>query len=413
MSAHKSSPRVFSAGLDKNIILWDIAEGRQCSLIEKSKTGIYSIASSSAGNIVIYGGLGGLLKIIDTRIDKNGISLVGHKDAVKSILFDDSHTLVSGCADSMIKIWDVRNLACTLTLGFESPVWTCATPTGASDLNVFWVGCRDGSVVKGIPSCLISVCRGDARVTSRPQPGYHFTPSESLKSLEGRPTDRPLSIIMTKVLDVGGKFEEVEGSDCVLVCKTANPVTGIAATENGDVWVCDTGSDLNLYSDFHVGRGSRVPGTCLIKQAPALASDFSADIEDDAKDDPVPLYQEPIDTIAGGCSLIKYAILNDRRRVVVLDSIGNVSIWDIIRCKRLKLVSRSRFHSMDRIETEQIVDAASAYGNLKSKEIFDKVVAESNSIVWVANWCTIDLKIGVYLDITPGAGNSLGRTEVF
>jgi hypothetical protein len=40
-----------------------------------------------------------------------------------------------------------RTLACESTLGFDSPIWTLHAPLD-SDLNVFWIGCRDGSVIK-------------------------------------------------------------------------------------------------------------------------------------------------------------------------------------------------------------------------------------------------------------------------
>jgi hypothetical protein len=40
-----------------------------------------------------------------------------------------------------------RTLACESTLGFDSPIWTLHASSDV-DLNVFWIGCRDGTVVK-------------------------------------------------------------------------------------------------------------------------------------------------------------------------------------------------------------------------------------------------------------------------
>ena len=99
-----------------------------------------------------------------------------------------------------------------------------------------------------------------------------------------------------------------------------------------------------------------------------------------------------------GCCLIKYAFLNDRRRVVVLDSAGNVAIWDIIRCKKLKLVRNDESPRQDSVQdnNDLVEEDASVYGDgLTAAQLFDKVVAASNTLVWVANWCSVDLRTGV------------------
>jgi hypothetical protein len=47
-------------------------------------------------------------------------------------------------------------------------------------------------------------------------------------------------------------------------------------------------------------------------------------------------------------------------------------------------------------ETEEEIDAAAVYGEgLTPDQLFDKVIDSSNTLVWIANWCTIDLRIGV------------------
>jgi WD40 repeat protein len=118
------SVNIVSGGLDRNIIAWDTQQNsNQVVPIHTSKTGIYSLATNNSGSVVVYGGPDGLLKILDTRISQadsnSGVSLTGmdivfnfsgHKDTVKSILFHDT-TLITGGADSICKIWDIRYLS--------------------------------------------------------------------------------------------------------------------------------------------------------------------------------------------------------------------------------------------------------------------------------------------------------------
>lgn len=104
--------------------------------------------------------------------------------------------------------------------------------------------------------------------------------------------------------------------------------------------------------------------------------------------------------VSGPC-FVTYAILNDRRRVVALDSFGDVSIWDIIRCKRVAMIrGAGRCVNAPTVAGDAAIDpeidGEKAFGpGLSPEELFGKVVDEYNSLIWVANWCTVDLRIGV------------------
>jgi WD repeat-containing protein 48 len=81
----------------------------------------------------------------------------------------------------------------------------------------------------------------------------------------------------------------------------------------------------------------------------------------------VPIRDEPSSTIAGQHGLIKHILLNDRRRVLTLDTSHTVALWDIVECKQLQ-----SFGAKDIYEIEKSV----------------------NSNENVPNWCTVDTRIG-------------------
>jgi len=66
--------------------------------------------------------------------------------------------------------------------------------------------------------------------------------------------------------------------------------------------------------------------------------------------------------------LTKLFILNNRRHVITEDEIGRISLWDILFCRK--------------------------EGDF-SGEDFQSVIERENTIEWVANWCSVELKNGV------------------
>jgi WD repeat-containing protein 48 len=44
-----------------------------------------------------------------------------------------------------------------------------------------------------------------------------------------------------------------------------------------------------------------------------------------------PIHQLPAETIEGQFGLLKHKLLNDRRRVLTLDTAGEVLMWDLLK----------------------------------------------------------------------------------
>jgi len=52
----------------------------------------------------------------------------------------------------------------------------------------------------------------------------------------------------------------------------------------------------------------------------------------------VPTHALPEETIEGQHGLVKHKLLNDRRRVLTLDTAGDVLLWDLLRVSAAKMV---------------------------------------------------------------------------
>jgi WD repeat-containing protein 48 len=81
----------------------------------------------------------------------------------------------------------------------------------------------------------------------------------------------------------------------------------------------------------------------------------------------VPIRGQPAETIEGQNGLIKHVMLNDRKRILTLDTAGEVVLWDLLKCVPIRSFGRRHL---------------------------DEVVPEVNNIETVANWCAVDTKTG-------------------
>ena len=114
--------QVFSGGLDRRIIAWDVGEGRDLAARivhhdSQPSGSVYCLASNSFGTTVVSGSPDKIVKIHDPRTsDGNVARLTGHSDLVRAVLVsEDGRIVVSGGADSMVKVWDVRMGRCSVT----------------------------------------------------------------------------------------------------------------------------------------------------------------------------------------------------------------------------------------------------------------------------------------------------------
>ncbi|KAJ1971942.1 hypothetical protein H4R35_004963 [Dimargaris xerosporica] len=140
----------------------------------------------------------------------------------------------------------------------------------------------------------------------------------------------------------------------------------------------------------------------------------------------------PDSVVPGGCGLVRSVVLNNKFQVLALDTAENVSLWDLIRCRRLtelgplrELVQRQGgdkdssepqklsgssmlpSHSLAPNTRDSPGDAKSVHFVDKPKEptlaeLWETCVDQFNTDDVVPSWCVVDTKIGalsVHLDI--------------
>lgn len=80
-----------------------------------------------------------------------------------------------------------------------------------------------------------------------------------------------------------------------------------------------------------------------------------------------PLRHNPEETIEGQTGLIKHILLNDRRRVLTVDTAGEVMLWDLVKCIMVK-----------------------SFGSRNIEDVADEI----NTFETTTNWCQVNTRTG-------------------
>ncbi|QUC20851.1 uncharacterized protein UV8b_05092 [Ustilaginoidea virens] len=362
---------VASGGLDRKICLWDLnGAGKTLEVDVKGedileKGSVYALAVSR--DIVASGGPEKTIRLYDTRTGDKVSKLVGHLDNIRSILIDDSgDVILSASADKTIKMWSVKGGRCMYTFTMhDDSIWCLYSddPT----LGVFYSSDRAGLVAKT-----------DVRA--------------SMHDL-----DNGLSLAVAQ--EHCGVSKVVAGGGHVWTATNRSSVN-----RWGDV---DTSSDTNLPQRFRHERAESITSTTSRQASMATeqragkkriepesilrisntarfplrsASDLESNTFTEMltrrgseavveHPDPVvkPIHEAPEFTIEGQFGLLKHKMLNDRRRLLTLDTAGDVLLWDLLECKPV-----------------------GSFG----KQHLEDVEAAVNTREAVAPWCSVDLSSG-------------------
>ncbi|TPX70229.1 hypothetical protein SpCBS45565_g01958 [Spizellomyces sp. 'palustris'] len=372
---------VASGGLDHRILLWDLGEGRghqgglsvsdtaEVVLNETSpKTSVYALACNPAGNVLVSGSPDKIVRVWDFAQGKNVMRLTGHTENIRSALVsDDGKWVLSASSDATIKLWSLAmpHRPMVTYTHYEDSVYCLYS--SHPDLDTFWAGGRDGWVTK----------------LSR----RRMVESSALSS---RSVDDELV-------------------DCVAICKETGPVNKIVAINDMYIWTATAGSSVKRWRDVpfqHVQLAKPgmvhdttdetdpviIPLNAIIRPPTALDdaasmrsyrpfSTYSVDTfatggvsliplrGEEEEEPPIePAWKEPDGIVQGAPGISKCIILNNRRHIITLDTEGEVAMWDIIQCVKLK-----NFGKLD----------------------FEEVVKRTNTVEWVANWCSVDTHNGV------------------
>jgi len=295
----REKEQVASAGLDRQIFLWDVntltaltASNNTVttSSLNGNKDSIYSLAMNPFGTVVVSGSTEKVLRVWDPRTCAKLMKLRGHSDNVKALLINyDGTQCLSGSSDGTIRLWSLGQQRCITTIrAHNEGVWALQA-------------------------------------------------DESFRTVYSAGRDR--HVWMTSLSDP---------EDRTLLFTENAPVLKLLL--NNDIrslWVATTDSSIKKWPVRPCGSEPMVVDAN--ENAPATASD-------------------PDIVITGGASIRDFHVLNDKRHIVTRDTQSKVSIWDVLKAKKIEDLGE--------------VD-------------FDQVIKSRFKMLYLPNWFSVDLKTGM------------------
>uniref|UniRef100_A0A8C2HV10 WD repeat-containing protein 48 n=1 Tax=Cyprinus carpio TaxID=7962 RepID=A0A8C2HV10_CYPCA len=277
----KDKELVASAGLDRQIFLWDVntltaltASNNTVttSSLSGNKDSIYSLAMNQMGTVIVSGSTEKVLRVWDPRTCAKLMKLKGHTDNVKSLLLNrDGTQCLSGSSDGTIRLWSLGQQRCIATYRVhDEGVW-------ALQVNEAFTHVYSG----------------------------------------GR--DRKIYCTDLRSPDIR-----------VLICEENAPVLKMELDRSADphsaIWVSTTKSTVNKWSlkGIHNFRAS-------------------GDYDNDCSAPLTPLCTQTEQVIKGGASIIQCHILNDKRHILTKDTNNNVAYWDVLKACKVEDLGKMEF----------------------------------------------------------------------
>lgn len=363
---------VASGGLDRKICLWDLSgSGKKLEIAvgdeETSEKGsVYALTTSRT--ILASGGPESIVRLWDPRTGKRVTKFVGHTDNIRDILINETgDTIMTASSDQTVKVWSVTAGRCmhTLTMHNDS-VWSLYSDD--PQLGIFYSSDRAGLVVKtdvrgtlgelddGLSLAVAQENEGVLKVIAC---GDHIWTATSSSSIN-RWAD----------VDTGANIQLPEAYRRHRASSAASRPMHLSPPTSTNT----TTKEIPAQSVLRISNTASFP-TPLVRDSDA-ATTFSALSQgrkgSDVIVDPeigiiVPIHALPEETIEGQHGLVKHKLLNDRRRVLTLDTAGDVLLWDLLRCVPIQ-----------------------SFG----KRHLEDVEPEVNTMEAVAPWCSIDTRTG-------------------
>jgi len=330
---------VASGGLDHKIKLWDLNGGGEKLHIDvgedesSAKGSIYAL--SVRGSIMASGGPESIVRLWDPKSGKRITNFVGHTDNIRDILVnEDGDTVVTASSDQTVKVWSITAGRCMYTLTMHNDsVWSLYSDHPR--LSLFYSSDRSGLVAKTDVRDCADMDEGLSLAVAQEQGGvskmvvagdYLWTATSSssinrwrdidtrseLQGLEPPRAQRGSSIISRSRMDSSPPISAPATNG---TAKPKIPLSCILRITNNAPFP---------------GQRSRDPEASTIDYGVSARSMSGAGVEQELWST-MPFHDLPNETIEGQNGLIKHVMLNDRRRVLTLDTAGEVTMWDLLK----------------------------------------------------------------------------------
>lgn len=335
-----SADWVASGGLDHKIKLWDLNGAGQRLEIDVgsqenvAKGSVYAL--NAKGSILASGGPESVLRVWDSKTGKSVTKLVGHTDNIRNILIsDDGETIMTASSDQTVKLWSLAAGRCmhTLTMHNDS-VWSLHSDHPR--LSLFYSSDRSGLVAKtdtrhaaeiddGLSIAAIQEHDGVNKVVAGG--GYIWTATSSSS------INRWIDVnTQADIEEPPPQTEEDKGSDLGPESKNERPADHDNMV-NGDIGQ----PKIPYNSVLRISITSPLRGT-RSREAESPAQHAPGNLR---KASEAVLESElgiitPVRDVADACiegqnGLSKHIMLNDRKRVLTLDTTGEVVLWDLLK----------------------------------------------------------------------------------
>ena len=343
---------VASGGLDHKICLWDLNGGGKT--LEINVGGIEDVVKGSVyalrarGSLLASGGPESVVRLWDVKSGKGITKLVGHTDNVRDILIsDDGDTLLTASSDQTIKVWSIAAGRCihTLTMHNDS-VWCMYSDD--PNLAVFYSGDKSGLVAKTDTRRAMEIDDGVSVAVCQEHDGI-----ARLLPIGDSVWTATSSSSVNRWLDVDTELEVETPPSSPREERSASPETNRTHLSPDDSVPASppptTNGTTNGISKAEVDKSKKIPHNAILRvsntafhpgrknlgrlpnvSATNLRKASEVMIADDLSL-VVPIRGQPSETIAGQNGLIKHVMLNDRKRILTLDTAGEVVLWDLLR----------------------------------------------------------------------------------
>ncbi|KAF2018755.1 WD repeat protein-like protein [Aaosphaeria arxii CBS 175.79] len=364
---------VASGGLDHKICLWDLNGAGQKLQIAvgedetTAKGSVYALAATPS--IIASGGPESIVRVWDSRTGKRITKFVGHTDNVRDVLItQDGDTIMTASSDQTVKVWSMTAGRCmhTLTMHNDS-VWSLHSDH--PQLSVFYSSDRSGIVAKSdVRNCVemdegvsVAVCQEHEGVNNVIQAGDYVWTATSSSSI-----NRWSDVETAAEVDLPESYRWHRSSVSANRSRYPSPPAASPPT---------TGTTPKIPFKALLRMSNTAPFPQLFAKDPEASTVYSvasarkpSEVLTEADAGVVvPCRDLPDFSIEGQNGLIKHVLLNDRRRVLTLDTAGEVMLWDLVQCVPVK-----------------------SFG----KRHLEDVVPEVNTRETVSHWCGVDTRTG-------------------
>ncbi|KAL2016016.1 hypothetical protein VTK56DRAFT_4346 [Thermocarpiscus australiensis] len=369
----QSTTWVASGGLDRKLYLWDLSGAGKTLEIDVSgeevveKGSVYALGVTH--DILANGGPESIVRLWDPRSGKRITKFVGHTDMIRAILINESGDMVlSASSDQTIKVWSVTAGRCMHTLTMhDHSVWSLFSDDPG--LGVFYSSDRSGLVVKtDVRGTMGEMDNGLSLALAKENDGVSKVVAwgDSIWTATARASiNRWRNVDTSDGLELPGAYKQHRASMVtVLSRESSEPPAQPSAGANDSAK-----TTIPAKSILRISNTASFPLVIARdgETSPGLPGKGSEPLIESLPNAVEPVFHLPEETIEGQFGLVKHRLLNDRRRVLTLDTAGDVLMWDLIQCRPVK-----------------------SFG----KRHLEAVEPEVNTREAVAPWCSIDISSG-------------------